>query len=368
MNLAVVDPGSFVLPYDYQLVRALAARGDRVDFYGSTTRYNGDFLSAMTALRGVAVRSRAISSSVAPRWRGAFAYLLLLAALLWNARRYAIVNLQFSGFWPAEWLVMALLRRKFVYTVHNAVPHGFFGQRHGPTERLARLARALVFVSEATRDDFLRRYGEAFRVKASVLPHGLLPAAPASGVVAYDEQPAAAPRTLVFWSTVKPYKGVELFAELARSEAIRQRGLALRIHGAWDREMHALRDELAALGVAIHDGYLDEAELLRLLAGDAVFLLPYRDASQSGALYTLLNHGRYFICADVGDLGVFLRGHGLAGLLLRERSAAAVIECLDYLAANRAAVTGALRQAQQSLAWDRLLAEHGQAYSADGNA
>ena len=51
MNLAIVDPGSFVLPYDYQLVRALAARGDRVDFYGSTTRYNGEFLAAMAALR-----------------------------------------------------------------------------------------------------------------------------------------------------------------------------------------------------------------------------------------------------------------------------------------------------------------------------
>ena len=368
MNLAVVDPGSFILPYDYQLVRALAARGDRVDFYGSTTRYNGDFLAAMAALPGLTVRARPIASSVATRWRGAFAYLLLLATLLCKARRYAVVNLQFSGFWPAEWAVMALLRRKFVYTVHNAVPHGYPAQRHRPTERLARLARALVFVSEATRDDFLRRYGEAFRAKASVLPHGLLPAASSCGVVAYDERAAAPPRALVFWSTVKPYKGVELFAELARSQAIRQRGLALRIEGAWDREMHGLRDELAALGVAIHDGYLDEAELLRLLADDAVFLLPYRDASQSGALYTLLNHGRYFICADAGDLGVFLRRHGLAKLLLRERSAAAVIECLDYLAANRAAVAGALRQAQQSLAWDRLLAQHGQAYRADANA
>ncbi|HKX42586.1 MAG TPA: glycosyltransferase, partial [Burkholderiaceae bacterium] len=329
MNLAIVDPGSFVLPYDHQLVRALAARGDRVDFYGSTTRYNGELLAALAALPGVTVRARAISSSVAPRRRGALAYLLLLAALLRHARRYAVVNLQFSGFWPAEWIVMALLRRKFVYTVHNAVPHGFDGPRHRPTERLAALARALVFVSEATRDDFMRRYGEGFRAKSSVLPHGLLPATPQCGIVDYDER-APAPRALVFWSTVKPYKGVELFAELARSAAIRQRGLALRVQGAWDVGLQGLRDELAALGVAVHDGYLGEAELLRLLADDAVFLLPYRDASQSGALYALLNHGRFFICADAGDLGAFMRRHGLEGLLLRERSAEAVVECLDY--------------------------------------
>ena len=129
-RLAIVDPGSFVLPYDYQLVKALAARGDGVDFYGSATRYNAQFLDAMRQLPGVAVHVRAISGSVASRGRGAWAYLGLLALLLWNARRYATVNLQFSGFWPAELALAFALRRRIVFTVHNAVPHGFAGLRH----------------------------------------------------------------------------------------------------------------------------------------------------------------------------------------------------------------------------------------------
>jgi glycosyltransferase involved in cell wall biosynthesis len=359
-RVAIVDPGSFVVPYDYQLVKALAARGQGVDFYGSTTRYNGEFLEAIRQLPAASVRLGAISGSVAPRWCGAWAYFGLLASVLRNARRYAIVNLQFSVVWPAEWAVMYLLRRKFVFTVHNAVPHGFAGSIHQPTRRLALLARALVFVSEATHNDFMRRYGEAFRAKASVLPHGLLPVAPQCETVAYRE--AAPPRALVFWGTVKPYKGVDLFAELARSELIRQRGLALRVEGAWSSELHGLRDELATLGVVVQDGYLSEPELLSLLAQDAVFLLPYREASQSGALYSLLSHGRIFICADVGDLGAFMRRFGLQGLLLRDRSAAAVIECLDHFAANRAAVIEALQHAQRALQWSRLLADAGQIY------
>lgn len=357
-RLAIIDPGSFVLPYDYQLVKALAARGGGVDFYGSTTCYNGEFLGAMRQLPGVSVHARAISGSVASRWRGAWAYFGLLATLLRNARRYETVNLQFSAFWPAEWAVMYLLRRKFVFTVHNEVPHGFAGTVHHPTRRLASLARSLVFVSEATRDEFMRRYGEAFRGKASVLPHGLLPVAPQCGTVAYGE--AAPPRALVFWGTVKSYKGVELFTELARSEEIRKRGLALRIEGAWANELQGLRDELTTLGVVVHDCYLGEAQLLGLFAAAAVFLLPYREASQSGALYSLLSHGQIFICADVGDLGAFMRRFGLQGLLLRDRSAAAVIECLDHLAANRAPVIDALQRAQQALQWSRLLADAGQ--------
>lgn len=359
-RIAIVDPGSFILPYDFQLVKALAERGREVDFYGSTTRYNGEFLDAMRRLPGVVVRARAISSSVTSRWRGAFAYLVQLATLLWHARRYATVNLQFSGFWPAEWLVFGLLRRRFVFTVHNAVPHGFAQVQHGPTLRLARLARSLVFVSEATRDDFLRRYGDTFLTKSSVLQHGLLPVVPEAGVVLYSAQ--APLRALVFWSTVKPYKGVELFGELAQSDAVRQRGLSLAIYGAWADELRPLREDLAGLGVAIHDAYLDSAELLGLLAQDAVFLLPYQQASQSGALYALLNHGRLFICSDVGDLGAFMRRHGLEGLLLKDRSAASVLQCLAFLDAHRAAVADAFNRAQQALRWDHLLAEAGQAY------
>jgi glycosyltransferase involved in cell wall biosynthesis len=359
-RIAIVDPGSFILPYDFQLVKALAEGGRGVDFYGSTTRYNGEFLDAMRGLPKVVVCARAISSSVTSRWQGAWAYLMQLATLLWHARRYVTVNLQFSGFWPAEWLVFGLLRNKFVFTVHNAVPHGFAELQHGPTLRLARLARSLVFVSDATRDDFMRRYGEVFRAKSSMLQHGLLPVVPQAGVVPYSAQ--APLRSLVFWSTVKPYKGVELFGELARSALIRERGLSLAIYGAWADELRPLREELAGLGVAIHDAYLDPAQLLGLLEQDAVFLLPYQQASQSGALYALLNHGRLFICSDVGDLGAFMRRHGLEGLLLRDRSAASVTECLAFLDAHRADVAEAFNRAQQSLRWDHLLAEAGQAY------
>jgi hypothetical protein len=103
--------------------------------------------------------------------------------------------------------------------------------------------------------------------------------------------------------------------------------------------------------------------LLALLGRNVVFLLPYEQASQSGALYALLNHGCLFICSDVGDLGSFMRRFGLEGLLLRDRSAEAVAECLDHLAANGTAVTHSLARAQQALHWDRLLAEHGAAYA-----
>ena len=359
-SIAVVDGGSFVLPYDFQLVKALSERGARVVFHGSRTRYNGEFLEAMSALAGVTVVSAGVSGTVSPRWRGVPAYAWLLLRLLRHRAAFDAVNVQFSAFWPLELPVLCLLRHKLLFTVHNAVPHGFAGQQHRPTRWIASMAQSLVFVSEATRDDFMQRYGEGFRAKASVVPHGLLPTAPELGPLAYALREP--PQSLVFWSRVKPYKGVELLVPLARSPRVRARSLSLAVYGAWDPQLHPLRRELRDLDVHIHDTYLDRDALQALLAKEAVFLLPYRDASQSGALYSLLNHGCRFICADVGDMGAFMRRFGLEGLLLKDRSVDAVLACLDHLQAHEEDVTQAFQKAQDACRWDRLIEQHGQPY------
>ena len=172
-----------------------------------------------------------------------------------------------------------------------------------------------------------------------------------------------APEALVYWSTVKPYKGVELFAELARSERIRATGLGLEIHGAWDASLRPLRDELAALGVVVDDRYLDPAELLALLARNVVFVLPHRAASQSGALYALLHHGRLVLCADSGDLGDFMRRFGLEAMLLGERSADAVADALDRLRRDQPAIVAAFQAAQDACTGPGAAAAIARAYA-----
>jgi glycosyltransferase involved in cell wall biosynthesis len=351
-RIAILDGGSFALPYDHELIGALTRQGAAVDFYASRTRYNAHFLEALRAMPGVRVVARAVSRTAAPRWRGALNYLLLLGELWRERRGLDVVNLQFSVLWPIELPLLWALRRRFMFTVHNAVPHGFARPRHRPTAWLAALARTLVFASEATRDDFARRYGARLLAKSVVLAHGLVPVEPGLSVVAYRP---LRPTALVFWSTVKPYKGVELFAELARSEVFRGRGLGLEIHGAWAPELTPLRAEMERLGVQVDDRYLDADGLRRLLGRDVLFVLPYVQASQSGALYTLLHHGCHFLCTDVGDPGAFLRRHGLQELLIRERSAQAVLACLDHLQAHAEAVAVAFTRAQAQCAWDAVL-------------
>jgi glycosyltransferase involved in cell wall biosynthesis len=358
--VAVVDGGSFVLPYDHGLIGGLLRQGHAVTVFASRTRYNAEFLDDLRTMPGVTVVDRAVSGSVASRLQGVLGYAGLLLALWRQRHRFTVINLQFSVLWPLELPLWWLLRRQLVYTVHNAVPHGQAGLQHAPTRWTALLARQLVFVSEATRDDFLRRYGEGFRAKASVLPHGLLPIAPRDAV--QPVRACAEPQALVFWGTVKGYKGIELFADLARSAVWKSQGLPLEIHGRWDTELHPLRDELIALGVRVEDRYLDAAAMRELMAREVLFVLPYRDASQSGALYTLLHQGCTFACRDVGDLGAFLRRFHLQGLLLPERSTAAVLQALQHLRQHATELAQSLRTAQQQTTWDITLADAASVY------
>ncbi|MGM9488968.1 glycosyltransferase [Ideonella sp. YS5] len=359
-RIAVLDGGSFVLPYDEQLVAALARRGAQVSFFGSMTRYNGPCLDEMRRLPGVRVVTAAVSGSVAPRWRGVLAYAGLLWRLWRERRRFDVVNLQFSVLWPLEWPLLYALRDQLVFTVHNAVPHGFTGQRHRPTQRIAELARTLVFASSATQDDFIRRYGAAFAPKSVVLPHGLLPTLPGEGPRPY--RPMARPSALVCWGTVKPYKGVEVFEALARSPAVKARGLGLEVIGRWDHVLQPLRRTLEALGVRIDDRYLDATALQQLFSRDVVFVLPHAAATQSGVLYTLLHAGCHFICSDSGDLGDFMRRHGLADLVMKERTPEAVLACLDRLAAEPERFARAFAAAQAACGWDTVLDQGRGAY------
>lgn len=357
-RVAVIDGASFVLPYDHGLVAGLARRGWRVTLYASRTRYNGEFLDALRGVPGIELRVFDVSGTVASRAQGVWNYLRLWAEVWRRRAGFDAVNLQFGILWPLELLMAAALRRRFVLTLHNAVPHGFSGARHRPTSWLLALARRVICPSQATLDDARRRYGPL--PHASAVPQGLLPVSPADAPRRYAAPPA--PEALVFWGNVLPYKGVDLLLELARSPAWRARGLALEVHGAFAPALHPLRDELRALGVRVVDAFLDVAQQRALFARPVVFVLPYRRATQSGALYTLLHQGCRFLCSDTGDLGDFMRRQGLAELLLAERSPAALLAALDRLERSPARWTASFEAAQQRCTWDLALADAEAAY------
>lgn len=357
MRMALVDFGSHVVVYDYYLAKNLIELGHEVIYFGSETKFNNEYLEALHNEKGCSVVSKPISRSVSSRWRGLCAYLSLVWNIWHRRNEYDRVNLQFCTLWPVEIALFWFLRKKFIYTVHNAVPHDFSGNTYWPFYVLAQLAREIWFPSEATAESFYRHYSQNFRSKSKVIQHGLLGAYPACPLTVY-----ASPKKIdgiAYWSNIKPYKGIELMLDLVKRQAATGGNDLIEIYGRWSEELHPIRDEIRLLNGHVEDRFLTSEELTTLLSRDLVFLLPYKSASQSGALYTLLHHGRLFIATDTGDLGAFLRRFKLIDLILKDATVESVDQCMVWLKDNLPYAIAQFTMAQKELSWSNSLAAAG---------
>jgi hypothetical protein len=314
VRVAIVDGGSFVLPYDYQLAETLAAPASRSSSTARAPATTASSSRRCGACPASTVHDAALSRTVAPRWRGVLGYLALWLGLWRRRREFDAINLQFSAAWPLELPFLLGPAEQAVFTVPQRGaarlrrPSPCADRADRPARAHARLRQPLL----ARRLPRPLRRGVSRQARLFGL--GRTPVVPGLPPVPY--RPAPPPEALVYWSTVKPYKGVELFAELARSQRIRDAGVGLEIHGAWAPELAALQ------GRARRPRRADRRRLSRragrcCASSRATSSSSCRTARRrSRALFSLLHHGRVFLCSDVGDLGDFLRRFGLEALLL----------------------------------------------------
>lgn len=325
-RIALVDPASFVLPFDHYLARALAAEGIEIDFYCSRTTANAELVDCLKRARGITVFEYSVSSTVTGRLSGVFNYGRMCLAILRRVGRYQAVILEYSILPALELLAFWPFRRKLWLQVHEV--SGLAGRTHAPffLKVLKKLARRLLFASASEMAAYQSLHpGSPERLLLT--RHGVLPVVPEDLRLAVNEHVEPS-RVIVFWGLVKPYKGVDLLARIAESKMFED--FAFEVHGRWHASALPTKLALMQKGVLVEDSFLEPKELRRLLSRPVLFILPYRSGSQSGVLYTLLNYGCVFISTDVGDNGKFLRDHGFERLLFDREDMASVHAAVRY--------------------------------------
>jgi hypothetical protein len=158
-------------------------------------------------------------------------------------------------------------------------------------------------------------------------------------------------QVLVFWGLVKPYKGIELFGIAPKNELFRS--YHFEIHGKWHHSLTSTKLTLQGLGVEIHDEFLEPARVKELLRRPVLFVLPYKSSSQSGVLYTLLHYGCVFVATDVGDLGDFLRRHGMAELIFDGNDLPSFHKAISFAYSNYIAIRGKLLRIRADYCWEK---------------
>ncbi len=344
-----------VADYTGALVRALAARGWRIDLATADDHLYGQIegVSAIGVFHYVRAGTRlgdALGGRRLKRGANGLLFLLALPRLALLARRNDVIHTQ--G-WEIPQLgvpALAVLRLAGRPTVQTA--HGTF-ERTSRARRLRAVTRKLQGALTArtivhTQAD-VGRLAPAIARRAVVIPHGEYGGLARSGG---GVDRGAARGALGIGEDVHV---TLMFGQLRTDKGLGDLLAALRalprLHlliggqeaGALAENREALADPALAGRVTIREGFLDMAQAAELFAASDTVALPYQVASQSGVLLLAYGFARAVVVYPVGGMAEAVVD-GETGWVCARPDAAALTDSLS--AAIAAGAEECLRRGQ----------------------
>jgi beta-1,4-mannosyltransferase len=192
-------------------------------------------------------------------------------------------------------------RTRFIWVVHNAVPHDTKKSAPFLTRSFLRSVDGIIFLSSYSRDFIGSLYPETRRLNSLVTVHGHYRDATVTPLTA---RPIPTHEVkLAYIGLVRPYKNVETLVDAAT----RVSGLQLVVSGmVMDR---SLGDALLAraahaehITLDLRDTPLGDAKFEEIVDSADAVVLPYRDILNSGAALFALSRNRPILAPNIGSL------------------------------------------------------------------
>lgn len=310
MKVAMIDPSLFTGRYDDSLCAALAQAGQDVTLLGRPMRatdaivprgyrYVARFFRASEALRRRLGDGRVFRLAKAAEY-GATCAVGGLGALAASD----VAHVQWLPLAPADRLMLRRLkgRMALVHTVHNAdAYHADAGVQGRGYRALLDLFDALVVHGDTTRDALARQGIDPAHIHVTPHPPMRLAAAGPDDLAAVPD--ALLPR-LLFFGTIRPYKGVDLLIDACLSLWRAGHGFELALAGKPFMDIGPLLARVRDAGFARHLiadlGFLTEPRLDAHMAKADIIVFPYRHIDSSGAFLSALHHGKAMVTSDTG--------------------------------------------------------------------
>jgi len=353
LRLAILDPSSYTLPYDFFYLRELCKKGYIVDFYCSNTKYNIEFLEAICDLP-VNVKVFNVSPSITHNlFLSVYNYSNMLKTLWQKRNEYDYIHFFWSVNPFQEILFLPFFREKLIFTFHNPVPHNWNNKVYLPYKIFYNLSSKVLFVSNSSKEYFIYYYKPINTGKIYYLQHGIMSVLPNEQFV-----PVVTAKTcdkkIVFCGNVKYYKGINFFIKIAKSNKFSD--FSLEVYGKWDRKLFPLKKELSLYkNVLIVDSFLSLRELRKIMDLSAIFVLPYIRASQSGILYTLLFYNRIFLSSPVGDNYDFLKRNHLDDLIFDPKDFSSFEKSFSFAFLNYQDLVFKISKIRNNYSWEKIM-------------
>lgn len=310
MKVAMCDPSLFTGRYDDSLCAAMAGEGAEVALLGRPMRatdaivprgyrYEPRFFRRSEALRRRMGEGRAFRLLKATEY-GLSCALGDLAPLAGAD----VAHMQWLPLAPADRIMLRRLkgRTALVHTVHNAdAYHADAGVQGRGYRGLLDMFDALIVHGGTTREALERQGVDPKRIH--VIPHPPMRLAPAGAEDLAQVPDAILPR-LLFFGTIRPYKGVDLLLEACLSLWRAGHRFELALAGKPFMDIAPLIERVRAAGFGerlIADlAFLTEQRLDAHMAKADILAFPYRHIDSSGAFLSALHHGKAMVTSDAG--------------------------------------------------------------------
>ncbi|PZU56905.1 MAG: glycosyl transferase [Sphingobium sp.] len=316
MKVAVLDPSLFTGRYDDSLCAALAALGHDVTLNArpmrdtdaivpAAYRYAPRFFGLSERLRGIAGEGGLFRAVKAAEYG-----LDCVIGPLGRMAHADVAHVQWLPFAMADARMLGRLGRHtaLVHTVHNARPyHGDGGatglQGRGYRALLDRFD-ALIVHGEPTRDALLEQGIDPALIH--IVPHPPMRLAQADNALVAALPAPAVPRIL-FFGTIRPYKGFDLLVEACLQLWRAGRRFELAVAGKPFMDLAPLFARVEAEGfgdrLVLDLGFLKEERLDAHLRRADIIAFPYRHIDSSGAFLSALHYGKAVVASDAGMFG-----------------------------------------------------------------
>lgn len=344
-NIAIIDPASYSLPYDYHFISSLS-QFFKIDFYCSRTDYNSFYIDKIKSLDNVNIILFNVSK--ANKIKGIFSLISMYLSIVRDKNKYSSINVMWSVFFPLEYLFFYLIRKKLIFTFHNAKPHDFTGSAYHFFKYISKITKFNLFVSPYTEEVFHDIY-HSDRSKSVVLNHGYMP------LTDLDNKLDALSQTsteiqLIFWGNVKPYKGLQFLSDSLST--LKVNNVMLEVYGKFDAGLVHLYDYLLANSVPVVNGYVDFDFIYKKLTREnSLLVLPYVSASQSGIMFNCLAHTIPFVSSDTGETAMLLKNNGLSELVFTYGDTNSLLSSIEYYKKNKHHVLTVLNAIKKDYSW-----------------
>lgn len=306
-RLLFIDPQSYsnLAMYDYNLLDNLSVH--EVVFLGNT-KY--DYKTINDKIRFIPVFSY---SDKKYKFIKFLSYFKSLFRIFFYCLKFRanIIHLQWTRVLFVDYvfytIISSVLNIPIVFTAHNVLPHNYKGKNIELYRKFYSLFKQIIVHTKSSKSEIIRLFGEEFRDKVNVIPHGILK---------YDFPQKELDRRIkvlknkydlddkIIFSSLgfqSPYKGTDIILEAwgSLSDDLKNKSKLLIVGKNKGISFNSIEGDQS---VVIENRFIDNVEFQSFLCISDVVLLPYRNISQSGLLLSAIGEKKPVIVSNVGGL------------------------------------------------------------------